>query len=119
MRIEIDATPLLLRSAGIKNYFYYWIRHLRQIAGENSIDAFPFLRGFGSLTHEESVLSPWATWPRLGLLYFINLVPAVPAIDWVTSRADLFHASNQVRNPPSKTPLTATIHDLTCWLMPE
>jgi len=58
MRIEIDATPLLLRSAGIKNYFYYWIRHLRLAAGEDSISAFPFLGEFGELNHEASVLNP-------------------------------------------------------------
>lgn len=119
MRIEIDATPLLLRSAGVKNYLYHWIRHLRRLAGDDRIAAFPFLGEFGGLTHEESLLGPLATWPRLGLLYFVNLVPAVPAIDWIASRDDLFHASNQVRNPPRKTRLTATIHDLTCWILPE
>src|SRR5262249_40030188 len=31
---------------------------------------------------------------------------------------DVFHCSNQCRNPPRNTRLTATIHDLTCWLMP-
>lgn len=118
MRVEIDATPLLLRSAGVKNYFYHWIRHLRREAGESSILAFPYIGRFGGLTHENSVLGPLATWPRLGLLYFVN-IPGNPAIDWVASRADLFHASNQVRMPPRKTPLTATIHDLTCWIMPE
>ena len=28
MRILIDATPLLLRSAGVKTYTYHWIQHL-------------------------------------------------------------------------------------------
>lgn len=118
MRISIDATPLLLESAGVKNYFYYWIAQLRRQAPDDEIRLFPFLGEFGALTHQESVLSPWATWPRLGLLYFVN-VPGNPAIDWITSRADLFHATNQVRNPPRRTPLTATVHDMTCWLMPE
>jgi glycosyltransferase involved in cell wall biosynthesis len=31
----------------------------------------------------------------------------------------VFHVSNQIRNPPKKTKLTATIYDLTCRLMPE
>ena len=118
MRIAIDATPLLLRSAGVKNYFYHWISHLRRLARDDEIRLFPFLGELGTLTHEESVLSGWATWPRLGLLYFVN-VPGNPLIDWIASGADLFHATNQVRNPPRRTPLTATIHDLTCWLMPE
>ena len=33
MRVVIDATPLLVRSAGVKNYLYHWILHLRRAAG--------------------------------------------------------------------------------------
>ncbi len=118
MRIQIDATPLLLRSAGVKNYLYYWLRALEEEAGEDEILAFPYLEEFGALTHEGSVIAPAGTWPRLGLLYFVN-VPGNRAIDWIAARGDVFHASNQVRNPPRNVPLTATIHDMTCWLMPE
>jgi alpha-1,3-rhamnosyl/mannosyltransferase len=32
---------------------------------------------------------------------------------------DIFHASNQLRNPPKNTRVTATLFDMTCWLMPE
>jgi glycosyltransferase involved in cell wall biosynthesis len=119
MRVLIDATSLLLRSAGIKTYTWHWIRSLRQQAGpSDEIATFPFLNGLGDLRHDASVLSAASTLPRLGLLYFLNL-PGNPAIDWAVRGADLFHASNQVRNPPRKTRLTATLHDLTCWLMPE
>jgi alpha-1,3-rhamnosyl/mannosyltransferase len=38
---------------------------------------------------------------------------------WIIGKADVFHLSNQIRNPPKKTKLTATIYDLTCRLMPE
>jgi glycosyltransferase involved in cell wall biosynthesis len=34
-------------------------------------------------------------------------------------RIDLFHASHHCYNPPRKTRLTTTIHDMTCWLTPE
>jgi len=118
MRIQIDATPLLLRSAGVKNYLYYWLRALREQAAGDEILAFPYLDEFGALTHEGSVIAPAGTWPRLGLLYFVN-VPGNRAIDWIAARGDVFHASNQVRNPPRSVPLTATVHDMTCWLMPE
>ena len=118
MRVKIDATPLLLRSAGVKNYFYHWLRYLRRSAGEDKILAFPLLGKFGELVHEKSVLNLWRTWPRLALLYFVN-IPHNPAIDLLSFRADVFHASNQVRNPPRGTRLTATVHDMTCWLMPE
>ena len=119
MKIEIDATPLLLVSAGVKNYFYYWLKHLRrQAAKDEKILAFPFIGKFGDLTHERSVLPFWATYPRLAMLYGVNIL-GYPFAEWITSRADVFHTSNQVRNPPRKTLLTATVHDMTCWLMPE
>jgi glycosyltransferase involved in cell wall biosynthesis len=118
MRVLIDATSVLLRSAGVKSYTYHWIEHLRAVAGSDEIRLFPYLSNFGRLDHERSVLSPAATYPRLGLLYFVN-VAGNPAIGWIAGGADVFHVSNQVRNPPRTVPLTATVHDLTCWLMPE
>ncbi len=118
MRVTIDATPLLLRSAGVKNYFYFWLKHLRRLAGTDRIRAFPFLGEVGALTHEVSVISPRSTWPRLGILYFVN-IPGNPAINWLISQPDVFHVSNQVRNPPRRPRLTATVHDMTCRLMPE
>jgi glycosyltransferase involved in cell wall biosynthesis len=119
MRVLIDATSLLLRSAGVKSYSYNWIRSLRQIAGPGEIRAFPFLNALGHFTHERSVLSPAATFPRLALLYAANM-PGNPMLSWIASHADVFHVSNQLRrNIPKRTRITATIHDLTCWLMPE
>ena len=41
MNITIDATPLLVRSAGVKNYLYHWIAHLRRQAGRDTIRTFP------------------------------------------------------------------------------
>ena len=41
-------------------------------------------------------------------------------LEWIASRADVFHVSNQLRrNIPKRPRITATLHDLTCWLMPE
>jgi glycosyltransferase involved in cell wall biosynthesis len=42
-----------------------------------------------------------------------------PGIDYLMSNIDVFHASNQVRNPPKKTRLTGTLYDMTCLLMPQ
>lgn len=117
MRITIDATSLLLRSAGVKSYTYHWLRALRQIAGASSIRAFPFLHQTGALDHDRSMLPLWATYPRLAVLYGVNFFP--PALDWCIEGADIFHASNQVHHGPRKARLTATIHDLTCWKLPE
>ena len=119
MRVLIDATSLLLRSAGVKSYTYYWIRSLRQQAGPGEISSFPYLDDAGHFTHERSVLGPLATYPRLALLYAVN-APGNPMLEWIASRAGVFHVSNQLRrNIPTRPKITATVHDLTCWLMPE
>src|SRR5260370_16478530 len=118
MRILIDATSMLLRSAGIKNYTYHWIQHLWQQSGNEQILAFPLLRKLGVLNHERSILSSAATYPRLALLYFAN-IPGSPVLNWMAKKVDVFHVSNQIRNPPRNTRLSATIHDLTCFLMPK
>ncbi|MGC9973423.1 MAG: glycosyltransferase family 1 protein [Bryobacteraceae bacterium] len=114
MRISIDATPLLLRSAGVKNYVYHWISHLRALAGSDSIATFPFSSSFGGLDHERSVAGLGATATGLAVLHFLNL----SRLPW-SARADVFHASHMLRNPPRGALLTATIYDMTCWLMPE
>lgn len=116
MIVTIDATSALLRSAGIKSYTYHWIRHLRKQAGSNQIRAYPYLGEFGGLNHEASSLSRFQTLARLGVLY---LTRDSAALDFAIRGSDIFHASNQVRRAPSRAKLTATIHDLTCWLMPE
>jgi glycosyltransferase involved in cell wall biosynthesis len=119
MRILIDATPLLLRSAGVKTYTYHWIQHLFEEARNEQILTFPKLDGFASLNHEQSMLSPARTYYQLGMLYAANRMRGVPVLDWAIPKVDVFHASNQVRSPPRKTRLTATIYDMTCRLMPE
>lgn len=117
MRIEIDATSLLLRSAGIKNYTYHWIRHLQSTAANgDTVRAFPFLGDLGALNHDGSNIGRLGTLTRVATLLTVN---RVPLIDLIARNAQVFHASNQVRKPPTRTALTATVHDLTCWLMPE
>ena len=118
MRVTIDATSALLRSAGIKSYTYHWVQHLRRQAGADEIRAFPYLNDFGRLDHEASTLPAWRTLPRLALLYFVN-IPGNPSLDWILAGSDIFHASNQVRTAPRGVKLTSTVHDLTCWLMPH
>ncbi len=119
MRIVVDATSLLLRSAGIKSYTHYWLQALRQAAQRRDIiDAFPFIGRTRDLHHDGSMLAQWATYPRLAALFAANYGgPAV--LDLEIGKADVFHASNQIHHAPSKAKLTATIHDLTCWKMPE
>src|SRR5580698_2341626 len=116
MRITIDATSTLVRSAGIKNYTWHWTSHLRKQGAD--VRAFPFLRDFGKLDHEASALSRPATIARFALIKSMNEV-GFPPLDWLIRDADIFHATNLLRRAPRRAKLTATIHDLTCWLMPE
>ena len=117
MRVAIDAVPLLVRSAGVKNYLYYWIRHLTQEKRGVEFRLFPFLGEPGVLDHEDSAVSPAATMARLGLLFLLNGIPN-DLVGWIDPRIDVFHTC-KLLNPPRRAKLTATIHDLTCWLLPE
>lgn len=118
MRVVIDALPLLVRSAGIKNYLYYWIQHLRKATGADAIRTFPPLGELGPLTHQRSVAGWWPTFSGLASLAMANHA-GIPAAGRSARGADIFHISSLLRNPPRHGRLTATIHDMTCWLMPE
>jgi glycosyltransferase involved in cell wall biosynthesis len=117
MRVTIDAVPLLVRSAGVKNYLYYWTRHLSQESRGVEIRLFPFLGEPGLLDHEDSIANPVMTYARLGWLFLLNHIPN-DATGWMDPTVDLFHTC-KLLNPPRRARLTATIHDLTCWLLPE
>ena len=117
MRLAIDALPLLVRSAGVKNYLYHWIAHLRRAAPASmSIELFPWLGRTGPLDHQVSQAGPLGTWLSLALFHFFNL-PANRTLDWF-ERADVFHAT-RLRNPPRRSRLSATLFDVTAWTMPE
>src|SRR4051795_570687 len=107
MRVLIDATPLLVRSAGVKNYLYYWIEYLRRAAGPGVIETFPKLPNLRPLTHEKSVASRVRTMGGLGALAVSNHTP-LPVLDWLARRTDVFHASVLVHHPPRRARLTAT-----------
>jgi alpha-1,3-rhamnosyl/mannosyltransferase len=118
MRVVIDAVPLLIRSAGVKNYLYHWIDHLRSLAGGDTIATFPALSGFGPLRHHASIAGGWRTGTGLAALALANY-STLPVLDWLAHSTDVFHSSGLTRHPPRRPRLTATIHDMTCWLMPE
>jgi alpha-1,3-rhamnosyl/mannosyltransferase len=119
LRITIDATSLLVRSAGVKNYIWHWLRHLRAQAEGVEINAFPFVpSSLTSLDHEASALSRPQTAARFALIKLMNET-GLPPVEWTIQRADIFHATNLMRRAPRRAKLTATVHDLTCFLMPE
>lgn len=117
IRIAVDAIPLLLRSAGVKTYLYHWTRHLKRLAGDR-IRLFPFLPQPDGFDHERSTLGRAPTLTRLAFLHLANHCP-LPVLNWALPRADVFHASHQLLRPPTNTRVTATVYDLTCWLVPE
>jgi glycosyltransferase involved in cell wall biosynthesis len=119
MQILIDATPLLLRSAGVKNYTYYWIQSLWEQAGNDRISTLPALTRLGPLDHERSILGPARTQFHLARVYLANVAPILPVLQWTMPKADVFHVSNQIRNPPRNIQLTATLYDMTTRLLPE
>src|SRR5580698_2033722 len=119
MQILIDATPLLLRSAGVKNYTYYWIQSLWQQARNERVLTFPAFASLRPLNHERSMGSSLQTYLHLGRVFAANAVPALPLLRWTMPKSDVFHVSNQIRFPPKDVKLTATIYDMTCRLMPE
>lgn len=118
MRITIDASPLLVRSAGVKNYLFYWIRSLRALAGQYAVRTFPVELGLGGLDHEKSLAGRLATAAGLARLHAANHLSAY-AVDWWRGADDVFHASWLLHRPPRRARLTATLYDMTCWLMPE
>ena len=115
MRVCIDGTPLLVRSAGVKTYLYHWLRSLQSSNSPHSLTIFPMIGRLPALDHRQSVKPLLPTVFRLAMLAVINRrwLPAGPS-------CDVFHASNLVRRLPRKAmAITATLHDLTTWTMPE
>ena len=119
MRILVDATPVLLRSTGVKNFVYHWLLHLKAEAPPDFVSAFPSLRKLGHLDHLQSTLGRLPTLTRLLFVNFANIRGNRSLDLLLDGRCDVFHASHHLVNPPRKPKLTATIFDMTCWLMPE
>ena len=118
MRIAIDAAPLLVRSAGVKNYLYYWLTHLRRIAPAGTIQTVPHLGELGPLQHDASMAGGLRTFAGLAAMALSHYTP-LPVTGWQAGNADVFHASTLTRRTPRRPRLSATIYDMTCWLMPE
>ena len=94
MRIGIDATPLLLRSAGVKTWTWHFLKHLANHAKNDQIIPLPDIPLSAPLVHDRSLLGSLETWPRLGLLGAIN-APLSPIIGFMTRKLDVFHVSNR------------------------
>ena len=72
MRIVVDATPLLLRSAGVKTYTYNWLRYMRRFSGEDTVLAWHYLGLGEEYSHEKSIAGRGGTLARLAMLQAAN-----------------------------------------------
>jgi glycosyltransferase involved in cell wall biosynthesis len=118
MKIAIDATSLLLPSAGVKNYVHYWLRALEEAArrGRDRIITYPRNIQCPPIPdHEKSAVR--AAW-KLRLVQFYN-IRRNPLIRLSVFGADVFHASQHVANLPAGMKITATVFDMSCWICPE
>ncbi|MGD1071595.1 MAG: glycosyltransferase family 1 protein [Bryobacteraceae bacterium] len=113
MKICIDCSPLLVRSAGVKTYLRHWLNALRNDYAE-SITTFLEpdnsrldLTG-GANRHFLRLATLWAL-NRTGSAVVTKCVP----------ESSVFHASNLLRCFPRGPKLSATVHDLTSWVVPE
>jgi len=129
VRTCIDCAPLLITCAGMKTYLYHFARNLLRQAGEHEVSIYPFLdwpdRLGGidlldppPLYHEGSMAGARATAYRLLYISLINK-GRHSALNWLTPGADLFYATNHVRNPPTNKKLVTTVHDLSTWTVPN
>src|SRR5690349_19962385 len=87
--VVIDASPRLLRSAGVNTYVFHGACSLAEAAGTNRLSRFLFLDGRGTFTHQGTVLGSAETWIRLGLLHSAHICP-YPILVWFTPAADVF-----------------------------
>jgi glycosyltransferase involved in cell wall biosynthesis len=117
MLITIDAVPLLLPSSGVKNHLYHWTRHLMRAGTGVDIRLFPLLGEPSVLNHQGSVAGAATTFARLSLVRALNRLGGIGSRLFL-SGTDVFHAATLVY-PPRGPKLTATIYDLTCWILPE
>jgi glycosyltransferase involved in cell wall biosynthesis len=119
MRITIDATTLVLPSAGVKNYVYYWLRSLIAAAGQrgDEVKAYPpLLNDSMPLDHQRAPKGLLAS--SLPLVHLSNLRGS-PLLDWLLRGSDLFHCSQHTARRPKGVRATATIFDLSCWTKSE
>jgi alpha-1,3-rhamnosyl/mannosyltransferase len=118
MRVCLDCTPFLGKSAGIKSYLYYLYSSMRECAGSRKLSAYPFLQNPGVLRHDQSTLNRFSTLCRAVVVGSARF-SWCPLLELAAGKADVFHASNLIVRGPRRAVLTTTVHDLTTWLMPE
>ncbi len=118
MRILYDATPLLMRSAGVKHYHHTLLRTLIPRIAPHQIGLFPFLDTLTANRPDLSNYPPYSTLWRLAAVLGSNYS------GWRLSEAaarnsQVFHVTPHVWQLPSKKCLTSIVHDPTPLLLPQ
>lgn len=110
----IDCSPLLVRSAGVKTYYYHWLEALLARSPE-TIRTFLAPGELNELLHHGGLrMYPRQILTLLALSRLPGLFTRIAA-----GRCEVFHISNLLRKAPSGVRLSATLHDLTPWILPE
>jgi glycosyltransferase involved in cell wall biosynthesis len=118
VKIVYDATPLLMRSAGVKNYHYELLRRLLPSIAPHTIALFPFLDSLAANRNEESNYPPWETRLRLGAVLASNYL-GLPLAEWAAKDAKIFHATQSIQRVPGNCLVTSMVHDPTPLTLPE
>ncbi len=118
MKILYDATPLLVRSAGVKNYHHSLLVRLLARIRPHRLELFPFLHNVGRNRNEGSNYPRSGTAWRLAALLADNYL-RLPVGAWAARSADVFHVTHHLMHPPAGVKLTSFVHDVTPLLMPE
>jgi len=124
MRIAVDATSLLLPSAGVKTYLYYWLSALLHASADRGDAVVSYTPGIPVpevLDHQASAAGSIETQLRLRIVQMVNAVSLRrnPLLDLFLLGSDLFHCSQHTGSLPRGKKNTATIFDLSCWITPE
>ena len=118
MRILYDATPLLMRSAGVKNYHHSLLAQLLPLIWPHELELFPYLDKLAPNHNERSNYSLWETVRGLGAVLTSNYLFA-PTAARAAREADVFHVTPHMWRPPEGPALTSMVHDPTPLLMPD
>ena len=118
MHILYDGTPLLMRSAGVKNYHHSLLKNLIPEITPHRLSLFPFLRTLAPNRNDRSNYPRLGTTWRLGAVLSSNYL-RFPLAHFNSTGADLFHATQHVWKLPRGKCLTSMVHDATPLFMPE
>ena len=107
-------------SAGVKSFLYYWLVSLLDAAPRrhDRISLYPpLLATPGALRHETSIAGGFRTALALRFVHAANTRNRV--IDLLLMGTDVFHCSQHTANRPKRPKVSATVFDMSCWMVPQ